>query len=82
MHGYVSCIGNLTMKMQRETLMYVHLEKLWVVNIIFFVVVVAFARWNFLLFLSLKTIKNFSGQIGQPHAYVANESTLCLFWLL
>ena len=38
------------------------------VNIIFFFV--AFARWNFLLFLTLKTITNFSGQMGQLHAYV------------
>ena len=66
--------------------MYVHLEKLWVDSLqhtlkynFFFV---AFARWNFLLFLTLKTITNLSGQMGQLHAYVANESTLCLFWLL
>ena len=58
--------------------MYVHLEKLWVDSLqhtrkynFFFV---AFARWNFLLFLTLKTITNFSGQMGQLHAYVANES--------
>ena len=56
--------------------MYVHLEKLWVDSLqhtrkynFFFV---AFARWNFLLFLTLKTITNFSGQMGQLHAYVAN----------
>ena len=54
--------------------MYVHLEKLWVDSLqhtrkynFFFV---AFARWNFLLFLTLKTITNFSGQMGQLHAYV------------
>ena len=54
--------------------MYVHLEKLWVDSLQhtrkynFFLV--AFARWNFLLFLTLKTITNFSGQMGKLHAYV------------
>ena len=38
-------------------------------------IAVAFARWHFLLFLSLKTIKNASGQMRQLSGYVANEST-------
>ena len=38
-------------------------------------IAIAFACWNFLLILSLKTIKNFSGQMRQLYAYVANEST-------
>ena len=37
---------------------------------------VSFSRWNFLLLLSLKTIKNSSGQMRQLYAYVAHESTL------
>ena len=39
---------------------------------------VAFGRWNLLLFLGLKTIKNSSGQMRQLYAYVATESTLHL----
>ena len=31
--------------------------------------------WNFLLFFSLKMIRNSSGQVRQLYAYVANEST-------
>ena len=38
-------------------------------------VAVASARWSFLLFLSLKTIKNASRQMRQLYAYVANEPT-------
>ena len=37
-------------------------------------IAVAFACWNFLLFLSLKT-KNNCGQKRQLYPYVANEST-------
>ena len=37
---------------------------------------VSFSRWNFLLLLGLKTIKNSSGQMRQLYAYVAHESTL------
>ena len=36
---------------------------------------VAFARCNYLLFLSLKTIKNSGKQMQQLYAYVANEPT-------
>ena len=36
-------------------------------------IAVAFARWNFLLLLSLKTQKN-CGQKRQLYPYVANES--------
>ena len=36
---------------------------------------VAFACWNRLLFVGLKTITNASGQMRQPYVYVANEST-------
>ena len=38
-------------------------------------VAVTSARWSFLLFLSLKTIKNASRQMRQLYAYVANEPT-------
>ena len=34
-----------------------------------------FPHWNFLLFLSLKTIQNSNGQMRQLYAYVANQST-------
>ena len=34
---------------------------------------VAFARWNFLLFFSSKTIKNSNGQMWRLYAYAANE---------
>ena len=59
MHGYVSYIGNLTMKIhwkiwsQGETLMYVHLEKLWVDSL----QRTRLPAGIFLLFLTLKTIK-------------------------
>ena len=39
---------------------------------------IAFACWNLLLFVGLKTITNASGQMRQPYAHVshvANEST-------
>ena len=35
---------------------------------------------SFLLFLSLKTIKNSSEQMRKLYSYVANASTLCLFY--
>ena len=47
---------------------------------------IAFACWNLLLFVGLKTITNASGQMRQPYAHVANESTqtisfvVCLFF--
>ena len=34
---------------------------------------IAFACWNTLVFLGLKTITNSSGQMRQPYAFVANE---------
>ena len=39
-------------------------------------IALAFACWKFLLFLSLKTIKNPNRQTRQLYAYVANESSL------
>ena len=36
---------------------------------------IAFACWNLLLFVGLKTRTNASGQMRQPYAHVANEST-------
>ena len=39
-------------------------------------IAVAFACWNFKLFLSPKTLTNSSGQMRQLYACVANESTL------
>ena len=36
---------------------------------------IAFACWNLLLFVGLKTITNATGQMQQPYAHVANEST-------
>ena len=48
-------------------------------------IAVAFACWNFLLFLSLKTKKKGGGgQKRQLYPYVANESThnVSLFFLL
>ena len=38
-------------------------------------IAVEFARWHFLLFLSLKTIKNSNRQIRRLYAYAANDST-------
>ena len=47
---------------------------------------IAFACWNLLLFVGLKTRTNASGQMRQPYAHVANESTqrraLLLFFSL
>ena len=66
-HGYVSCISNLTMKMHREisslgeTLMYVHLEKLWVDSL----QRTRLLAGIFLLFLTLKTIKKFQWANGK-----------------
>ena len=37
---------------------------------------VSFSRWNVLLLLGLKTIKNSSGQVRHLYTYVAHESTL------
>ena len=34
---------------------------------------IAFACWNLLLFVGLKTRTNASGQMRQPYAHVANE---------
>ena len=47
-------------------------------------IAVAFACWNFLLFLSLKTKKKGGGQKRQLYPYVANESThnVSLFFFL
>ena len=38
-------------------------------------IAVAFACWNFLLFLRLRTKDPFCGRIRQLYAYVANESS-------
>ena len=43
---------------------------------------IAFACWNLLLFVGLKTITNASGQMRQPYAHVANESTQRIALLL
>ena len=49
---------------------------------------IAFACRNLLLFVGLKTITNASGQMRQPYAHVANESTqrisfvVCFFFSL
>ena len=40
---------------------------------------VAFASWNFLLFLGLKTIKTSNRQIRQLYAYVAYESIIRVY---
>lgn len=39
---------------------------------------VSFSRWNVLLLLGFKTIKNSSGQVRHLYTYVAHESTLII----
>ena len=60
--------------------MYVHLEKFWVDSLQH----TRLPAGIFLLFLTLKTTKKFQWANGTATrvCYVANESTLCLFWLL
>ena len=78
MHGYVSYIGNLTMKMhwkiwsQGETLMYVHLENLWVDSL----QRTRLPAGIFLLFLTLKTIKKIP--VGKWDSYTR---MLCCKWI-